>query len=117
MDIHSLTILVVASVYAMLSLLSLVMLARRVSMLDYCLRELEKKMPILIPSDLAAKAQDAAKPAEPAVETKAEPSVVVAASGLTAPIGSIDLVKKPEPKAKSKKAPKAKATITKKGKK
>lgn len=123
MDTTSLLIVIVAAVYGMLSLMSLVLLARRVSMLDYCLRELEKKLPILIPSDLSAKAA----PVESAV-------VVSAGSGLTSPIGSIEL-KKPElgtpdspfagtvialkPVAQDKKSKKSSKTkpTTKKGKK
>lgn len=117
MDTTSLLVVIVAAVYGMLSLMSLVLLARRVSMLDYCLRELEKKLPILIPSDLKPlTTAQVDKPAEvPAPVEAVAATIVVRPSGLTAPIGSIEL-SKPEPKAKSKKAPKGKSAI-KKGKK
>lgn len=106
MDIYSLMIVIVAAVYAMLSLMALVLLARRVSMLDYCLRELEKKLPILIPSDLPA----------PTIEP-VKTVVLSPGPGLSQPIGSVELVKKPESKSKLKKAPKSKTSVTKKGRK
>ena len=115
MDTPSLVILIAAAFYAMMTLMALVLLARRVSMLDYCLKELEKKMPILIPSDLqplALAEKPAEAKAEPAPEVKLEVSVIPG-SGLTSPIGSIDLSK---PVAKSTKTPKSKSKA-KKGKK
>jgi hypothetical protein len=110
MDTASVTILIAASFYAMMTLMSLVLIARRVSMLDYCLKELEKKMPILIPSDLHSRMADLVQPeAQPAPEVKLE----VPASGLTSPIGSIELAKP----AVAKSVKKSKTKSSKKGKK